>query len=212
MISSVATIKRMTTRCAGRSPTRTTRTQPPTRTLRRRTGARNRGLRDEDYYRGARRPSGLPKAVRAALSHLTMENIFGDDDEYDQCCEREYCRRMWACAGGRCQSWWSRMQRDLDRTRLLRDSQCNCQQMYRNDFKCPKVQSQPSYGQGSPCDGGAYYDNAPGYYSDQYGPNYIPSGESDTFDGTMFDTTEVFGGDGGIPTPATIPEANVDGA
>ena len=76
----------------------------------------------------------------------TMGDIF-DDDEVDPCCERMFCERMWACAGGKCMEPIDRIKRDMARNYALFYGDCNapiCRPM--ENFKCPpRQQSNPQH-------------------------------------------------------------------
>jgi hypothetical protein len=96
------------------------------------------GLQSDAYYRAL----GAPKTARVqhGSQPLTMGDVFGQDDEYDIDCQRQYCRRVWSCAGGRNQNWLSRAARDFRRDRLVKTAGPGCLQG--NNFKCPKVSQQ----------------------------------------------------------------------
>lgn len=53
------------------------------------------------------------RSSRQTAQPLTLGQILNDEDQYDWYCEAEFCRRMWACAGGRNRGWFHRCQQDL---------------------------------------------------------------------------------------------------
>lgn len=56
-----------------------------------------------------------------------MSGLFDDPADYQkQCREQEFCRRMWECAGGRCQTPMERWQRNARRTYELLYGSCPC--------------------------------------------------------------------------------------
>ena len=87
----------------------------------------------------------------------TLSGILNDDDQTDCHCEAEFCRRMWECAGGRCQSPWDRMTREWHRNRaILWNGNCGskpCNPM--DGFSCHGTGCQTCNGSGVGPYGGA---------------------------------------------------------
>ena len=76
-----------------------------------------------------RRPNNTPYSLGA---------ILGPDDGVSPCCEREFCRIMWSCAGGRCLDVLEQHKRNMRRSMLIRRS-CNNPECLRGPFSVPFV-------------------------------------------------------------------------
>ncbi len=113
------------------------------------------GIFSRDRYQDVM-PAAVPRRVRGANIPYTLGDIL-DDDKIDPACEREFCRRMWQCAGGRGQSPWHRMKRDMDRDKLLRKSPQCLTSPFSEPFICPKGNSQCN------CEARHGADSYPGY-------------------------------------------------
>ncbi len=68
---------------------------------------------------------------------MTLGDILIDENEQRNCrCEKEYCRRVWQCNGGRGGNWMQRWSRDLNRNRVVKNAARSGRQPFFNDFKC----------------------------------------------------------------------------
>ena len=107
--------------------------------------------------RRQRRPNNTPYSLGA---------ILGDDDDISPCCEREFCRIMWSCAGGRCQDGLEQYKRNCRRNTLLRRS-CNRPECLNGPFSEPFVCPQ--------CRQAQHQQHSYGHPAtpDHYGPHHV---------------------------------------
>lgn len=96
-------------------------------------------------------PDPIRRSANTSNQPYTLGSIF-QDEEYDPNCVQQYCNAVWQCAGGRCQNWWDRLKRSIERDDLVRNSQCcGMPGSPLANFKCPKVprqdQNRPGQGQ-----------------------------------------------------------------
>ncbi len=104
----------------------------------------------------------------------TLGSVF-DDEVTDPRCEAEFCRRMWECAGGRCQSSWDRIRRTFRRDMMIRQSQCcGMPDSPTKGFTCPKV---PKKSLNNQCEGGAMINSGDYGIPMDMRPSPIPSGD-----------------------------------
>ena len=126
-------------------------------------------------------PVYQPKQRRSNQPY-TLAGIFEDDDKVEPCCEAEYCRRMWACAGGKNLSTWQRMRRDMQRNRQIikgggASQACNPMK----DFTCPKVSNLNNQYGNSGYGPGGYEGHRNGYYGQDTGGTYVEEGQGDFY-------------------------------
>lgn len=73
------------------------------------------------------RPLAEPRYASTANQPWTIPGLFNEPEDYHrQACEEEFCRQVWACAGGRQSSWFQRWRRDMRRDHELNSmGRCN---------------------------------------------------------------------------------------
>ena len=87
-------------------------------------------------------PDPIRRRVNRGNQPYTLGSIF-QDEVYDPQCVQQYCNAVWNCAGGRCQNWWDRFKRNINRDQLVRNSQCcGLPPSPMANFRCPKIPRQ----------------------------------------------------------------------